>query len=267
MNSNFMEYIFTATMLPTLKIGEPPEITFEELDTLLHDNLLAKDYEQIKTLRRLYDILNIRSFWKGEELDPYGNLNENELDEAVVDHVNLPSYVLQFLENNPSKETRLQLFSSLISLFFKEESKNAHGFLKTYLDFERSLQLVLTGFRAKKMNRNLEKELQFENPNEDLIAQILAQKDAPEFEPPEGFEDLKAIFEAYQDTPIKLYQALCEYRFDKIEEMIGSDAFSLSKILGYMAEFIIVDKWMHLNEKKGLEIVDTILKKSTGDVT
>lgn len=260
-------YSFTTTALPPLKIGEAPELSFEELEVLLHENLLPSDYEQTRILRRLYDILNIRNFWKEDELDPYGNLNVNQLEEALLDHAGLPSYVLKFLETYPSQVARLNFFSSLISQFFKEEAKNASGFLKKYLNFERALQLVLVGFRAKKLKRNLEKELQFEDPNEDLIAQILAQKDSPEFEPPEGFEDLKPIFLAYQDLPLKLYQSLCEYRFEKIEEMAGTDTFSLSKILSYIAEFIIVDKWMHLNEDQGLKVADTVLKTSSGETT
>jgi len=258
------QYIFTTSSLPPLKIGEAPEITFEQLDTLLYENLNPRDYKQTEILRRLYDILNIRALWKGDSFDPHGNLDENDLEEAVVDQTDLPKYVNDFLDTHKTKEERLKYFPILISLFFKEEIKHADPFLKKYLDFERKLQLVLVGFRAKKLKRNLEKELQFEDPNEDLIAQILAQKNAPEFEPPEGFEELKAIFEAHQDNPIKLYQSLCEFRFDNIEKLMGNDTFSFSKILGFMAELIIVEKWMELDQKKGMEIIDEILEKSTG---
>lgn len=259
------QYIFTTSSLPTLTIGEAPGMTFEELDTLLYENLLPSDYKQTQVLRQLYDILNIRALWKGDSFDPHGNLNENQLEESIVDQTNLPWYVKDFLDTHNTKEERLKFFPILISQFFKEEIKHADPFLKEYLEFERKLQLVLVGFRAKKLGRNLEKELQFEDPNEDLIAQILAQKNAPEFEPPEGFEELKAIFEAHQDNPIKLYQSLCEFRFENIEKMMGTDNFSFSKILGFMAELIIVEKWMELDQKKGMEIIDEILEKSTGE--
>ncbi len=258
------QYFFTTSCLPPLRIGESPEMTFEELEILLYDNLLPGDYEQTQILKRYYDILNIRAFWKGEPLDSHGNLNENDLEEAVIDQVGLPTYVLMFLDNYKTKEERLSHFPLLISNFFKWEVKRANPFLKEYLNFERDLQLVLVGFRVKKLKRNLEKELQFEDPNDDLIAQILAQKDAPLFEPPDGFEDLKALFETYESVPIKLYQALCEYRFEKINAMMGTDVFSFSKILGFMAQLIIVEKWMELDEKKGLRMIDDILEKSTG---
>lgn len=259
------KYYFTTSMLPPISIGEKPEMNFEELEELLQENLLPKDYEQTKILKRFYDILNIRAFWKNDELDPHGNFNVNELEEAVLDHIGLPGYVNDFLDTYKSKEERLKHFPLLISKYFRDEVKNGNKFVKEYLEFERKLQLVLVGFRAKKLGRSLEKELQFENPNDDIIAQILAQKDAEDFEPPEAFHDLKQIFKDYQDHPIKLYQSLFEYRFHKIEEMMGNDPFSFSKILGYLLELMMAEKWMELDEKKGLEMIDHILEKSTGE--
>lgn len=258
------EYFFTTSSLPSLQFGETPEMSFEELEILLHDNLLPSDEKQAKILRRFYDLLNIRAFWKNDSFDPYGNLDINELEEALVDQVGLSPYVLNFLDTYKSKEERLAHFPLLISSFFKEEKKNANAFLKKYLDFERKLQLVLVAFRAKKLKRSLEKELQFEDPNEDVIAQIMAQKDAAQFEPPEGFEELKTIFEEYQDQPNKLYQALNKFRFDQVEKMMGSDPFSFSKILGYMIQLMMIEKWAKLDEKTGLAAIDQILEKSTG---
>jgi hypothetical protein len=257
------EYFFTTSSLPPLTIGEVPEMSFDELDTLLYENLLPGDYKQTKILRRYYDILNIRAFLKGDQIDPHGNIDINDLDEAIVDHVYFPKYVLDFLDTYKTKEDRLKFFASLISDFYKYEVKGANPFLQEYLNFERNLQLVLVGFRAKLLKRNLSKELQFENPEDDIIAQILAQKDAPFFEPPEGFQILKGIFDSHKDAPNKLYQALCEYRFEKIQEMVGTDIFSFSRILGYLASLIIVEKWVELDEKKGLEMIDEILDKST----
>jgi len=259
------QYFFTTSLLTPLKIGEPPEINFEELEVILYDNLLPRDNVQIQIIRRFYDILNIRAFLKGDTIDPHGNLNKTELEGALVDEVGLPSYVLQFLDEYKLKEDRLIYFPLLISKYYMEEARHANTFLKNYLNFERNMQLVLVGFRAKKLGRNLEKELQFENPNENLIAQILAQKDALLFIPPEGFEDLKVIFETNGDVAIKLYKALCEYRFEKIEAMMGPNVFSFSRILGYVLQFIIVEKWMELDEKKGLAMIDNILAISTGE--
>jgi hypothetical protein len=151
-------------------------------------------------------------------------------------------------------------FPKLLAAYFRDESHESKGLLKQYLAFERELRLVMVGFRAKRLGRDIIKELQFENPDEDLISQLIAQKDARDFEPPEGFEDLKAIFEKYQDKPYALHQALVEFRFDKVQELMGLKTFNMDYIMGYTIQLVMVEKWLKLDKQKGLEIVDKIVK-------
>jgi len=253
-------YYFLATLLPRLQIGEPPEISFDEFDQLLSDNLSASDYAKTSTIRNFYDIYNLRSYWKGEPLDHAGNFNSSELEEAMVTRTMLPPYVFQFLDKYESKEERLRHFPELLSTFYKIEVSRSTGFLKAYLMLERELRLVLVAFRTKKLDRDLLKELQYEDPEEEIIAQIIAQKDASQYEPPPKFEEIKFIFEKYSNDPIEIQKALAEFRFYKIEEMLGLDMFSIDRILGYMAQLLIVERWQHLNKQKGKEIVDSMLK-------
>ncbi len=81
--------------------------------------------------------------------------------------------------------------------------------------------------------------------------QILSQKDAPTYDPPENFHELKKIYQTYQADPLSLYQALCEFRFNVIEERLGTDMFSLNRVLGYIIQLIWVEKWMELDKQKG----------------
>lgn len=257
-------YYFVATSLPDLKVGEKPDITLEELGKLLIDNLSKGDYEQVKALRRFYDILNIRAFLLKEPLDPYGNLNAYDLEEALISRDGIPAYLAQYLNKYESTEERLRHFSELVAVFAREETEDATGFLKEYLAFERDLNLVLVGLRAKQLNRDIAVELQYEDPEEDLIAQILSQKDAKVYEPPEKFNDLTILFKEYYKSPLEFYKALCEYRFWKIDDMVPfDDTFSINRILAYLAQFVIVKKWLELDKQKGSQIVDNLIKESS----
>ncbi len=75
-----------------------PEITFEELIARLEINLSKEDLEKTNVLRRFVDINNIRALLMEEAIDPRGNLNEKELDEALLVHAVLPDYVFDFLD-------------------------------------------------------------------------------------------------------------------------------------------------------------------------
>lgn len=253
-------FYYLATALPALKIGETPDITFAEFDQMLRDNLSKEDYQQVAEFRRYYDILNFRAVLKGEGFDPHGNFDEKELEEELVQQETIPPYFKEYLDKYPQKEERIVHFPELLAAYFRDESHRAKGILKKYIEFERELRLVMVGFRAKKLKRDLAKELQFESPDEDLIAQMLAQKDAPEFEPPDGFDELRAIFETYQDDPMGLHKALVEFRFDKVEEMMGLKTFNLDYVIGYLIQLGMVEKWLKLDKEKGAQIVDNIIK-------
>lgn len=256
-----VDYYFLGTLLPDLKIDEPPELGFIEFKRLLKDNLTSSDYAKTETLRNFYDIINLRSYWKGEPLDPVGNLTENQMEEALVTRSMLPPDVFAFMDKYEKQEERLRHFPELLSTFFREAINNATGFFKFYLTLEREIRLILVAFRAKTLGRDLFTELQYEDPDEELIAQILAQKDAQTYEPPEKYAELKHFFEMYRDKPIDLQKALLEYRFDKIDEKLGLQLFSIDRILAYMVELIMVEHWQQMDKQKGLEIVDSMLKE------
>ncbi len=261
-------YYYLGTALPELRMGMPTEITFDDLKNLLRDNLTAYDYGQTRIIRLLYDILNIRALWLGEPVDLHGNYPGNELEELLIDRVGLPDYVFEFLDHHETKEDRLRNFPGLLAKYFSVESAKAKGFLREYLAFERGWRLVFTAFRAKKLGRDLLVEMQYEDPDDELVAQILSQKDAKTYEPPEEFQDLKALFEEHYNTPLALEQALCEYRCEHIERFTEMDVFSIRRILAFVAEFIIVEKWFELDKAKGTAIIDAISgdgRQETGD--
>lgn len=258
-------YYYIGTILPDLSFDAMPEMSLHDLNDLLRDNLSPHDFKLTETARHLFDISNIRSIWLGEELDPWGNLDENELEEALLNLEGLPDFVYEFLAAYDKKEDRLTHFPQLIATFFQKASKELpKGFLRDYLNFEKELRLVFIPFRAKKLKRDLARELQYEDPEDDLIVQLLSQKDAKEYEPPEKYHDLKVIFEKYADDPLNLRKAIDQYRFNTIENMVDmTDVFSINRILAFMAQLMIVQKWFELDTKRGIEIVDKIVKEAS----
>jgi hypothetical protein len=255
------KYYFVGTLLPSLSFDTPPEISFAELDVLLHDNLTQRDYEKTLAVRRFFDILNLRLLWQGEELDPRGYLSPQVLEEALVSGAGLPDYVYDFVDKFPKKQDRIHHFPLLLTRFFQSDENIRDSFLRSYLTFERELRLVMSAFRAKKLKRDLSAELQYENCEDELVAQLLALQDSESFEPPEKYQDLKGLFDKYTDHPLALQKAIDEYRFETIENLVDlADVFSIERLLAYLIQFFIVEKWFQLDNAKGIQIVDTIVR-------
>jgi hypothetical protein len=252
-------YYFLGSSLPGLQMGEQPELSLREFETLLRDNLSDADWQKCMALRRLYDLLNMRSLWMRDELDSLGLLSESELDEALLTGEGLPPYAVDYLDRHEDDESRLRYFPTLLQAYYEWEGESASGFLQDYLLLERELRLVLLGFRAKRLGRDLVAELQFEDAGDDLVAQLLAQKDVPHYEPPYRYEDLKSVFERHQADPLALHQALCTYRFEKVAQMTEGSVFSIDAVLAYMVQLILAERWIELDAAKGKQVLDALV--------
>lgn len=251
------QYYYLAASLPQLEFPGKPDVSFEALKGALDLNLSKNDQEKVEILRRFVDITNIRPLLLEEEIDPKGNLTEKELDEALLVQNILPDYVFEFLNRYDTLAEKLKHFWGLQSLFFAEETSKQKGFLHDYLVFEREWRLVVLALRSKMISRDVTKELQFEDFSDPIVAQILAQRDAPQYEPPLEYQDLKEQFLACGPDPWMQNKVLCEYRFKAIQDMVGSEQFSIDFILGYLAQLMIIEYCNELDESRGSVILDT----------
>lgn len=241
------EYYFIGTYIPQLRMGVSPEISIESYASLLEENLSTVDTSEWIALRRYYDLMDLLFFWMGRSLTGYGNFNENTLEEAILTGRDLPEYVDHYLDTYESTADRIQNFSKLHAAFYAEEIPKAHGFLKSFLIEDQAIRLILVGLRSKKWGRPLLNELQFENPNDDLVAYMLTQKDAKTFEPPLEFAELKTLYESFSEEPLKLQQAILSYRFKKVGELIGLQTFTLDRLLSYYVQLVLADQWKNIN--------------------
>ncbi|OGN65133.1 MAG: hypothetical protein A3E80_02305 [Chlamydiae bacterium RIFCSPHIGHO2_12_FULL_49_9] len=246
-------YYFLITALPPLKLGIKPEISFKEAKELFDLNLAERDKKLVQHLLRPIDLSNIRALWMGLPIDDRGNFDEKEIEEALLVQGEVPEYLAEFLERYESIADRLRYFSSLYASLYRREFK---GFLGKYYRFQREFRLVLTALRSKQFKRDISRELQFEDPRDPIVAEILAQKDAPDYSPAPEYEDLKTVFMETVSDPQKLHFALLEYQFDRIEEMEEPQDFAIDRVLSYIARLILVESWEELDQEKGHTAVE-----------
>lgn len=252
------KYYFLITALPPLTLEIKPDISFKEMREMLKLNLTRKDFREVERLLRPIDLYNIRAFWLRLPLDERGNFQAKDLEEELLVQNSLPPYLIAFLERYESTQDRLHYFSSLFASLYREESLTLKGFNLKYYQFERELRLVLTALRAKREGRELLRELQFEDPVDPLIAQIMAQKDAPEYIPPQEYEALKTLFVDNISEPLQLHRAVLQYRFDRIEEMEENQDFGIDRILGYVVRLMIVESLTDLDKERGMVAVEQL---------
>lgn len=251
------QYYFVVSALPPLQLGIKPELSFKELREMVGENLTDRDLRQFDLLLEQIDLYNIKALWLGLPLDDRGTMSGKELEEALLVPGRLPSYITDFVERFETNEDRLRYFSSLFASMYNQKRE---GFLAKNYAFEREVALVLTALRAKKTGRDIVRELQFEDPYDPFVTDILVQKDAPEYTPPMEYEDLKAIFVENSSDPRKLYENILKYRFKKIGEWTENEHFTLDRILAYAARLLIVEKILELSEEESKVAIEKLSK-------
>ncbi len=255
-------YYFLASLLPpALTLGSLPEISFREFNQLCEQNLSEVDLEKTKAIRRYIDLNNLRAFWQGKELDPHGNYSAKELETHLLLEDGFPDYVFEFLRAHATIEERLDYFPKLLSQFYQEEIKTASRFVKSFFIFERTWRFVIMAMRAKTFKRDLSWELQYEDPLEEYVQMVLSQRELEDFTPPDGYEELKQIYQEFKFEPLKLHWEVGLWRLKKIEALVAGGTFSIDSVLSYLAQLIIAENWLKLNHDQGMNIVENIMKE------
>ncbi|SCA58440.1 hypothetical protein AB751O23_AB_00440 [Chlamydiales bacterium SCGC AB-751-O23] len=256
-------YYFLNTLFASIELGHPPEEGVLDLLPNVEEQLTSKDLKSLLQLRLYFDIQNLKAYFQKEPLSPFANFQTHELIESYLEHrEGFPDFVFKFLDEFDSNEQRIANFADLLRQFFDYIAQVSTGFVRSFFDFERKWRIVMVGFRSKNLNLDVQKQLQFENPYDSVVAQVVAQKDAKSFEPPIEFSELKNIVSRWKQSPKGILKALEQYRFDKIDDLIEGDFFSFDAVAAYLLKLVIVEQWhnLELGEKEGSENLEKILE-------
>lgn len=250
------DYYYLGAALPPLQFPQKPNITVSALRVLLSANFSAEDLVKKRELLLMMDILNLRPFLQEEEIDPRGNLGEEDLGEAIVSHTFFPEYVFDFLEKEQNLQDKIEQFPSLLSTFFCVQQNRCTGFLRDFFTFERESRLVALAFRAKKAKRDVSAELHFADAQDPLVAQILSYKESEAYIPPVEYQDMEALFRP-DIEPWEQNKAWAAFRFNRIEVMKKQTLFHVDTILAYLAQLLTIEHWNELDATKGKMVLDT----------
>jgi hypothetical protein len=253
-----MSIYFLESLLPSLTIQVRPSLLFEEFIFYAEQNLRSADLQQILRVRLLVDVLNIRSLFGGGPIDRRGNLQERELEQALLLREWFPESVFEVLEKSESDQDKLRHFSAVVSAFLYRESEELEGFLNYYFLFEWELRLVLAALRAGKIGRNFATLFQFEEASNPVVADILAQESSGRYEPPLQFAKLKNLIDGPEGNPESQYKAFIVWKFMQIEEM-NKEPFSIDQILAYMIQLMLIEDWHALDEGKGITVLKALV--------
>ncbi|MCH1430446.1 MAG: DUF2764 family protein [Chlamydiales bacterium] len=257
-------YYFLSTLFPPLELGHTPQESFASLLPNVIEELNKEDRSYFELLRLYFDIQNLKAYMLQEPLNSFANLSTKEqIQENLEQESFYPNFVFEFFSTWDSDDKRLENYADLLRRFYSYADTTSSQFLSAFFEFERKWRIVMVGFRSKHIQADVQKQLQFEDPYETTVAQVLAQKDAKNFEPPTEFAGLKDLFERWKLSPKGLLKALEQYRLDHISNLAEGELFSFDAIAAYLIKLAIVEQWhqMEQSSQLGSENINKILEE------
>lgn len=224
-------YYFLSTFLPDLIWGQKPALALSDFFALCQENMGSAGEKQMQLLRLELDLVNLRRYWQGDELDPAGNYAASDIEKALGNRNFYPPFVSAFVERYSSTQERLKHFGELWTDYFSYTQSKGGRFVRFYSRFECEARLIFARLRAKTLGRDILQEpafsVEFLKENETVL---------------EHDEILGKLFESYRSDPIGLHRAYQKYRFETIDSWQSNGPFSVDCIIKYMVQLITLHR-------------------------
>lgn len=263
------QYYFLSSFLSARRFDDPLEYSFETIDDFLAWNLSKRDWNNYVVLKRFFDLENFAFFWANKPIvQHFGEVTPENVERLLYlqqwsDSSEFEDFFKDYLFLYKTHEERLENFSSLVRHFLSFYQTSSSLFLQSYFTFKQQLRVVLAGLRARVMHEDVSYVLRDENATDDVVLHVLMQKDAPQYELPPMFSDLKDLLEDYGRLSQSLHRSLFFYEFHKIEEMTRDSYFDSKVILGRAAAYLLAIRYNAVDVEKGKQIINLMEKEIT----
>lgn len=250
-------------------------LNLKELMDYLTEFVAEPDLEMLKLFFWRYDNDNILAKLKNPEaqLDPLGNLSDDEIDElfkAAVDGSleQLPFFVPEYLgklvdaykNESPiivGKSWELQ-FSEL---YYDFVCSVKNEFISKWYAFERASKNLITAFKCRE--NNIEPDNHLVGKSE--LVEKLSRSSARDFGLTDEIPNLEQFLKAVEENDI-LDQ---ERKIDAIKWNYLDDEsffyyFTIERIFTFLIKLSIVERWMKLDKETGKELFKKLLADLEG---
>lgn len=133
----------------------------------------------------------------------------------------------------------------LSSHYYRQAHLSKNNFINNYITFDKDLRNILASLLAKSLNKNADDYIIGE-PNLEI-------------------EELNKIKSAYETKNIIEREKIIDrIRWEKINEIICFEYFSIDNILAFLAKLKIVDRWAEMDKAEGAKLFEQFVQEVRG---
>ncbi len=280
MSNNY--YYLVASLPEYTPDSDTKGLNVKDLITEIQENISSQDKKTVTFFLNFFDIQNILQMISGREgFNILGNYTQKDIKNICEQYFPkqsdekkeeeeltcLPEYISQILKayQNPAEamemgiNTELPLDRTLWNRYFSLASASSNRFIREWYSFECDIRNIAAAFTCR--NKGWEIASSLIGTNE--ITDMLISSSAPDF-------GLKGIFDSI-DSLLQILETqdmlgkekkLDTFRWEKINDITSLDYFNIDCILGFIAKYAIIHRWLvlekHTGEKMFKKLIDEL---------
>lgn len=269
------KYHYLVSGLPGISFGDKLWTSIGSFRKYLEAHLHPDDFRQVKYVLVVKDHQNLIRFLESEDISPGGAGNFSIADfrnpediRSFTDpgHLALPEYMMQILMQYGAGKAQPDMKyvrHELDEGFYKFIMQQGNDFLKSYYTFLYDMDNMLAYIKSGEHKLDPEEFITGDTPHARHLREQTGNKLAKDV----GFEQFEEILShtgsAVFAEEEKKHDQL---RWRVIEEMNLFEYFSINRVLGYLLQMLILERWSQLNKTAGEKKLRTMIDASVGQI-
>lgn len=258
-------YYYLVAGLPDILLDEGKlKSSLIELRNELQNDLHPEDFALIQLLFLKYDNENLLNIVQKNER-PFvegGNFEQSVLEEQIKEPSGiLPSYMNEFVLRMHSEEQELSALSPELLLeeaFFNYLLSLNNEFLQEWYLLQYRINNLIAAINSKRHGYQIEEQI---IGNDDFV-EALQRSNARDFGLTQEFAETELVVAAMENKDLLAREkSIDQLRWNWIDDKVFFHYFTIERILAFMLQFEIAERWMKLEQETGRSMFESMLNK------
>jgi len=259
------EYHFLVAGLPDLILDEGRlKVSLGDLKSELQQHVNVADFKLIEYLFLEFDNANLLNLLKKNdfEFDLRGNYSQEILEGQLKEiDGSLPTYMNKFIESFKADDRPgpdISWENILENYFYQYLINTDNAFLRSWYIYQLNKKNVISALVCKRFDMPMEKQLIGSND----INDSLQRSNARDFGITQEFPEIEKILGAFESETLLLREkALDLIDWQWIDENVFFHYFTIERLIAFMLQFAMVERWMGLDSDEGKLMFNKLLEQ------
>lgn len=258
------DYHYLVAGLPDLLLDEGRQkATVAHFKSEFETNLHPDDYGLVKLLFLKWDNANLLNLLlkKYKKFIGFGNISRDTMEDEIKDPIGRlfpyqTNFILKFKAGEKSNSAT-SWETELDNDFFDFLVHTENQFLSEWFEFKLNLQNITTALACRDHEVSPEDQMVGKN----FVTEQILRSNANDFGLMQEFPEIEKILAAWENSEslTDREKTIDQLKWEWIDDKSFFHYFTVEKLLGFMLQLEMVERWMKLEEETGKKLFNKLL--------